>query len=134
MTAAEYPDEELRGRLTPEQFRVLRRAGTEAPGSGTLLYNEQDGEYRCAVCHSPLFMSDAKYESHDPGLAGWPSFARAANNKALKLVPDMTLGVPRTEVRCVVCGSHLGHLFDDAESPTGQHYCINSVALDFKKT
>jgi len=126
-------DDELRQKLTPEQFHVLRERGTEAPGSGDLLYNEEKGEYYCPVCNSLLFSSDAKYESTTPGLIGWPSFSQAATNDALELVPDDSLGMSRTEVRCATCGSHLGHLFDDPAAPNGKDYCINSCALDFKK-
>ena len=129
----QFSDEELRKRLTPEQYRVLREHGTEAPGTGTLLYNEEKGEYRCPVCHSVLFRSSDKYESTIPGLIGWPSFSEAATNTALTLVSDDSLGMHRTEVLCATCGSHLGHLFDDKSSETGQHYCINSAALEFKK-
>ena len=129
--AKQYTDEELKKRLTPEQYHVLREAGTEVPGSGDLLYNQAKGEYHCPVCNSLLFMSDSKYESTTPGLIGWPSFSEAASNKALRLVPDDSLGMHRTEVRCAVCNSHLGHLFDDSSSPNGQHYCINSAALAF---
>jgi peptide-methionine (R)-S-oxide reductase len=128
-----YDDAELKHKLTPEQYHVLREKGTEAPGSGKLLYNEEKGEYHCPVCHSLLFKSDAKYESSLPGLIGWPSFSEAASNDALELVPDNAFGMHRTEVRCATCGSHLGHLFDDPSSPNGQHYCINSAALDFEK-
>jgi len=85
MTKQQFSDEELRQRLTPEQYRVLREHGTEAPGTGQLLYNEEKGEYRCPVCHSLLFTSDAKYESTMPGLIGWPSFSEAASNDALEL-------------------------------------------------
>jgi len=133
MSAQQFPDDELKERLTPEQYRVLREHGTETPGTGALLYNEAKGEYHCPVCHSLLFTSDAKYETHTPGLIGWPSFSVAASNKALKLVPDDSLSTHRTEVLCAVCDSHLGHLFDDADSPSGQHYCINSAALDFER-
>jgi peptide-methionine (R)-S-oxide reductase len=127
----QFADEELKKKLTPEQYHILREAGTEAPGSGDLLYNEAKGEYRCPVCNSLLFTSDAKYESTTPGLIGWPSFSEAASNEALKLVPDDSLGMHRTEVLCAVCDSHLGHLFDDPTSPNGKHFCINSAALDF---
>lgn len=126
-------DDELRAKLTPEQYHVLREKGTEEPGTGALLYNDEKGEYRCPVCHSLLFTSDTKYESTTPGLTGWPSFSEAANNKALKLVPDNSFFMHRTEVQCAICGSHLGHLFDDPSSPNGQHYCINSAALEFEK-
>lgn len=126
-------DDELKTKLTPEQYHVLREKGTEVPGTGKLLYNQENGEYRCPVCHSLLFMSGAKYDTDTPGLTGWPSFSEAASNTALKLMPDDSLGMSRTEVLCATCGSHLGHLFDDASSPSGQHYCINSAALEFEK-
>jgi peptide-methionine (R)-S-oxide reductase len=129
----EINDAELKQRLTPEQYHVLREHATEIPGTGELLYNEEKGEYHCPVCHSLLFTSDAKYESTMPCLIGWPSFSEAASNEALKLVPDDSLGMHRTEVLCAVCGSHLGHLFDDPSSPNGQHFCINSAALEFEK-
>jgi len=132
MARQQFSDDELRAKLTPEQYHVLREQGTEAPGTGKLLYNEADGEYRCPVCGSLLFKSDAKYESTMPGLIGWPSFSEAASNDALELVPDESMGMQRTEVRCATCGSHLGHLFNDPSSPNGQHYCINSAALEFE--
>jgi peptide-methionine (R)-S-oxide reductase len=129
----QFDDAELKKRLTPEQYHVLREKGTEVPGTGELLYNEERGEYHCPVCGSLLFKSDSKYDSTIPGLIGWPSFSEAAGNDALELVPDTTMGMHRTEVRCATCGSHLGHLFDDESSPNGQHFCINSAALEFKK-
>jgi len=124
-------EDEWKKKLTPEQYRVLREKGTEAPGSGALLNNDKDGNYRCAACNAVVFKSDDKYESFIPGLEGWPSFAAAAND-AVILQPDNSHGMSRTEVVCKNCGSHLGHLFDDPGSPTNQHFCINSVALDFK--
>lgn len=129
----EKTDEEWRQELTPEQFHVLREKGTEAPFSGKLLSNTETGEYKCAACGTVLFKSDAKYESHTPGLEGWPSFAEVAASDKVDLVSDDSHGMHRTEVICKTCGSHLGHVFDDADSPTGKHYCINSCALDFKK-
>lgn len=125
-------DEEWRQRLTPEQYRVLRGKGTELPGSGALLHNDRTGAYMCAACGATLFSSDAKYESAVPGLMGWPSFADPAGNDAVELRPDNSYGMHRTEVVCRNCGGHLGHLFDDATSPTNKHYCINSCALDFR--
>lgn len=130
----QFNDEELKQRLTPEQYHVLREKGTEVPGTGELLYNEAAGEYHCPVCGAVLFKSDAKYESAMPGLIGWPSFSEAASNEALELVPDNSHGMQRTEVLCATCGSHLGHLFDDPSSPNGKHYCINSAALTFRQT
>ena len=126
-------DDEWKQKLTPEQYHVLREKGTEAPGSGKLLYNEASGMYICAACGSSLFSSSAKYESTMPGLVGWPSFSEAAKNDAIELKDDNSLGMHRTEVICKTCGSHLGHLFEDPSSPNGQHFCINSEALDFKK-
>lgn len=87
--------------------------------------------YTCAACGAELFSSDTKYESDIPGLAGWPSFYDVAKSGAVKLANDNSLGMQRVEVTCANCGSHLGHLFDDPSSPNGQHYCINSAALDF---
>jgi peptide-methionine (R)-S-oxide reductase len=133
VAAQDFSDAELQKRLTPEQYHVLREHGTEAPGSGELLYNKEKGEYHCPVCGSLLFKSDKKYRSTTPGLIGWPSFSEAASNDALKLIPDDSRGMHRTEVLCATCDSHLGHLFDDPSSPNGQHYCINSAALEFMK-
>lgn len=118
-------------KLTPEQYRVLREKGTEAPGSGKYVDFYEDGQYRCAACGQALFSSDTKYESAMPGLIGWPAFSEAASKGAVKLEDDDSLGMRRTEVLCSNCGSHLGHLFPDDSSPNGQHYCINSVCLDF---
>ena len=126
-------EDELRKKLTPEQYKVLRQAGTEAPGTGKYLYNDEHGMYRCAACGTDLFKSYSKYESTIPGLIGWPSFSEAASNDALVLSDDMSGGMQRTEVTCANCGSHLGHLFPDDSSPNGQHFCINSAALDFEK-
>jgi peptide-methionine (R)-S-oxide reductase len=127
-------DDEWKSKLTPEQYHVLREKGTEVPGTGELLYNEDKGNYTCAACGTVVFKSDAKYESTMPGLIGWPSFSDAADSGAIELSDDTSLGMKRVEVTCSNCGSHLGHLFDDPTSPNGKHYCINSVALDFKKT
>ncbi len=125
-------DKEWRQKLTPEQFRVLREKGTELPGSGKLLNNKATGMYTCAACNTPLFKSDAKYDSTMPGLIGWPSFTEAVDQGAVELVDDNSMGMHRTEVLCKTCGGHLGHLFEDPSSPNGKHYCINSVALDFR--
>lgn len=125
-------DDELKKKLTPEQYHVLREKGTEAPFSGKLLHNSKNGDYTCAACGAVLFGSGSKYESREPGLAGWPSFSEVASSMAVELADDDSLGMHRTEVICKTCGSHLGHIFPDDSSPTGQHYCINSCALDFK--
>lgn len=126
-------DDEWKTRLTPEQYHVLRRHGTEPPFSGKLLQNKETGEYKCAACGQVLFKSDAKYDAHQPGLEGRPSFAEVAASDAVELVDDLDWGMHRTEVICKNCGSHLGHVFDDASSPSGKHYCINSCALNFDK-
>lgn len=127
----ELSDEEWKQRLTPEQYRILRQKGTEYPGSGELLRNDKSGEYTCAGCGAVVFRSDSKYESTVPGLIGWPSFADPAYIDAVELRPDDSHGMMRTEVVCRRCGGHLGHLFDDPTSPSNQHYCVNSTALQF---
>ncbi len=118
--------------LTDEQKRVLLEGGTEAPGSGELLHNDKTGMYTCANCGAELFKSDSKYDSNIPGLIGWPSFSEVASNKAVTLQDDDSIGMRRTEAVCSNCGGHLGHLFQDDSSPTGQHFCINSVCLGFE--
>lgn len=123
---------EWKARLTPEQYHVLREKGTEIPGTGKFLNNDENGDYTCAACGQVVFKSDTKYESTLPGLIGWPSFSDAADKGAVILQDDNSLGMQRTEVVCSNCGSHLGHLFPDDSSPNGQHFCINSVSLDFK--
>ena len=125
-------DDVYKDKLTPEQYRVLREKGTEAPGSGKYVDFYEDGAYACAACGQELFKSETKYESSMPGLIGWPAFSDAAEKGAVTVEDDNSLGMRRTEVLCNNCGSHLGHLFPDDSSPNGQHYCINSVCLDFK--
>ena len=127
-------DAEWKQELSPEAYRVLREKGTEAPGSGELLYNEAEGMYACGACGNPLFSSDAKYDSKTPGLIGWPSFCEMVNNDAVELKGDNSMFMHRTEAVCAQCGSHLGHLFEDPTSPNGQHYCINSLSLKFDPT
>ena len=120
-------DEQWRAELSPEQYEVLRKAGTERPWSGKHVNNHDDGTYHCAACNAELFRSDTKFESG----SGWPSFTEPAVADAVELIEDRSHGVSRTEVRCRRCGSHLGHVFDDGPTPSGQRFCMNSLALDF---
>lgn len=124
-----YEPEKLKSKLTKDQYDILVNKGTEAPFTGALLNNHEKGDYVCPVCGSVLFSSDTKFDSG----SGWPSFYDVANNQAVKLIDDNSLGMQRTEVQCATCGSHLGHLFHDAyDQPTGDRFCINSASLEFK--
>ncbi|HWZ65594.1 MAG TPA: peptide-methionine (R)-S-oxide reductase MsrB [Patescibacteria group bacterium] len=122
-------DDEWRDRLTPEQFAVLRDKNTEAPFTGRYVHETTSGKYACAACGNELFDSTTKFDSN----SGWPSFYDAMPG-AVTLASDNSHGMQRTEIICGRCGSHLGHLFDDAfNQPTGKRYCINSISLNLKK-
>jgi peptide-methionine (R)-S-oxide reductase len=122
-------DAEWRARLTPEQYKVLRRAGTERPFSGRYVDTDDDGLYRCAACGNPLFDSRTKFHSG----SGWPSFTEAVSPDAVELIEDRSHGMVRTEARCARCHSHLGHVFDDGPRHAGgQRWCMNSCALDLQ--
>jgi peptide-methionine (R)-S-oxide reductase len=122
-------EEKFKKKLTPEQYRILRQKGTEAPFTGDLLHNKDDGMYKCAACGVNLFSSQHKFDSG----TGWPSFYDVAQSGVVKLEEDSSLGMNRLEAVCANCGSHLGHVFEDGPSnKTGKQYCINSICLAFE--
>jgi peptide-methionine (R)-S-oxide reductase len=124
------PDEYWREQLTEEAYRVCREKGTEAPFSGTLLFNAEQGVYTCTCCGAHLFKSENKFDSG----CGWPSFDAPVNEDAIRYLEDKSFGMVRTEIRCNRCDSHLGHVFDDGPETTGERYCVNSVSLIFNKS
>jgi peptide-methionine (R)-S-oxide reductase len=125
---AKIDEAELRARLSPEEYAVLRESATERAWSGELLDEERAGLYTCKACGNELFRAGTKFDSG----CGWPSFYESVRPEAVRLLPDDSLGIERTEVRCARCDSHLGHVFPDGVgTPTGDRYCMNSLALDF---
>lgn len=123
----EKSDEEWRAKLSPEEYAVLRQAGTERPFTGEYVDTKTTGVYRCRACGQELFRSDAKFESH----CGWPSFYQPTADDAVELIEDHSMGMMRTEARCANCGSHLGHVFEGEgyKTPTDQRWCINSISV-----
>lgn len=129
MDKVKKTDEEWRRSLTPEQYHVTREKGTERPFTGEYEKSKEKGMYVCAACGNPLFPSDTKYESG----TGWPSFYAPLSDESVRTEEDGSMFMTRTEVLCSRCDAHLGHVFDDGPQPTGERYCMNSVALKLEK-
>ncbi len=127
---SKYPyhktEKEWKASLTEEQYRVLRQKGTERPFTGSYNVHSEEGTYTCMGCRTPLFISDAKFDSG----CGWPSFDTAIDG-SIEYIKDTSHGMIRTEILCANCGSHIGHVFDDGPTETRQRYCVNSVSIDF---
>ncbi len=129
MAEKTFTEEELRARLTPEQYEVTQNAGTERAFTGIYNDTKDKGIYRCVVCDAELFDSDTKYDSG----SGWPSFYQPMDNDKVVLKEDRSYGMVRTEVECATCGAHLGHVFPDGPQPTGDRFCMNSASLNLEK-
>jgi peptide-methionine (R)-S-oxide reductase len=129
MSKINKKEEDWKKQLNDEEYKVLREKGTESPWTGALLENKEKGTYECAACGNDLYSSETKFDSG----SGWPSFYDPISKGAVEFESDKSFGMIRTEVKCANCGSHLGHVFPDGPKPSGQRYCMNSVAMKFKK-